>query len=425
MNILKSVRFLGLGLALIGQVAFATHGTQPIGIGAAAKGMGGAGIAFPQNSLISGYNPAAITRVKTQFDVSVAAFNPNRSYKTGSAQLNGDDKEVESLNILYVMPAMAVNWNRDSRNAFAFGMFPHGGGGVRYHNKAPFAGFNVGGNTSRKGVTTSTELQQMLIAGTYARKITDYLSLGISPLIGFQRFKATGIGYFKVLSSSPDRLSDQGFDNSLGYGARVGLHGNITDSLQIGASYQSLIKMQRFEKYEGLFAQNGRFDMAPQWAVGAAYTFFDRLTLALDYHVIEYHKVPAISNRHDYLLPEQGIGAVGGENGAGFGWDDVKIIKVGMQYDVNNNHRVRLGYSGGNSPIGPEDVLFNMLAPAVTQEHYSVGYSTSFKKGYTLDVSFVRTVRNAVRGSNPNIAGDEVEIAMDQNQLDIGLSKLF
>ncbi len=69
-----------IALAAIGFAgsAAATNGYFAHGYGIKAKGMGGAGIAFPQDALAAATNPAGMALVGNRIDIGGEIFNPNR-----------------------------------------------------------------------------------------------------------------------------------------------------------------------------------------------------------------------------------------------------------------------------------------------------------------------------------------------------------
>jgi long-chain fatty acid transport protein len=65
---------------------------------------------------------------------------------------------------------------------------------------------------------------------------------------------------------------------------------------------------------------------------------------------------------------------MGADNGPGFGWDDVDVWKLGVEYKHNKQWTFRAGYSHADNPISgasfPQLLTLaksslNMLAPAV------------------------------------------------------------
>ena len=61
-------------------VAEATNGYSPTGFGAANKGLAGAGVAFPQDTLAGATNPAGMIEVGHRVDLGVGFFAPDPRY---------------------------------------------------------------------------------------------------------------------------------------------------------------------------------------------------------------------------------------------------------------------------------------------------------------------------------------------------------
>src|SRR5690606_17575514 len=66
--------------------------------------------------------------------------------------------------------------------------------------------------------------------------------------------------------------------------------------------------------------------------------------------------------------------------GAGFGWDDMTIVKLGWQWQQSNEQTWRAGVSYGEQLIPDEEVLFNILAPGVQEWHFTVGFTHRFSE---------------------------------------------
>jgi long-chain fatty acid transport protein len=90
--------------------------------------------------------------------------------------------------------------------------------------------------------------------------------------------------------------------------------------VHLGASYQSKIDFERFEKYDGLFAENGDMDVPSTYNLGVAFDN-DDFTVALDYQVINYSEVASIANS---LMPNLGTAKLGSDNGAGYEFGDIE-----------------------------------------------------------------------------------------------------
>ena len=86
------------------------------------------------------------------------------------------------------------------------------------------------------------------------------------------------------------------------------------------------MNMGRFDKYKGLFADNGDFDIPSHYSLGVAFTPTPAWTVALDFGRINYSGV-ALGRQ-----PELGATApLGAANGPGFGWKDIDVVKLGVR----------------------------------------------------------------------------------------------
>ncbi len=166
-------------------------------------------------------------------------------------------------------------------------------------------------------------------------------------------------------------LTDRGNDSAWGYGFQIGALWDINPMFSLGASYRTKMYMSEFDKYSDLFADNGDFDMPAVAAIGAAFRPNERLTLALDVQWIGFGDIDAVANDNNLfekcnLFNPMGYDArycLGGSKGAGFGWDDMTVFKLGAQYEINDQWTVQAGYSHGDQPIDGSQVAFNALAP--------------------------------------------------------------
>jgi long-chain fatty acid transport protein len=251
------------------------------------------------------------------------------------------------------------------------------------------------------------DLMQLVIAPTFAYKLTEQHSVGVSPLIGYQRFKADGlqgfVGY--TPSGSTHFLTNVGYDNALGYGVRLGYMGKLNEMVTVGAAYSSKIYMSSFSKYKELFAEQGDFDMPENWSVGVAIKPIPSTTIALDYQRINYSGVKSIANSSrtaaDIVAPAYGIpSSLGGDNGRGFGWGDVEVLKLGVEYAYSPKLTLRAGYSKSDNPITSRDVTFNILAPGVVTDHYTLGFTYGVGKDAEITMAYMHAQENSVSGDS-------------------------
>ncbi|MBU1664778.1 MAG: outer membrane protein transport protein, partial [Gammaproteobacteria bacterium] len=343
-----------IALAAIGFAgsASATNGYFAHGYGIKAKGMGGAGIAYAQDALAAATNPAGMVLVGDRIDFGAEIFNPNReSTITGTAARSpgafGPTDPGESLSNgtfesgkdVFLVPEFG--YNRMIRPDVSVGVSVFGNGGMNSeYNSIP--AFNAAGTSSKTGV----DLMQLFISPSVAMKINEDHAVGAALNLAYQRFKAYGIANFDgaAYTSSVGNVSDRGYDDAMGVSLRLGWTGTISPAVTLGATYQSKTNMSKFDKYKGLFAQQGDFDIPETYGLGIAIKANPKTTVAVDVSRINYSGVQAVGNVNRLLV---GAGALGSDGGSGFGWKDQTVVKLGVSYDVDNKLTVRAGYNHG------------------------------------------------------------------------------
>jgi hypothetical protein len=143
---------------------------------------------------------------------------------------------------------------------------------------------------------------------------------------GLPALQGQGLGVFAGFSSDPAHLIDQGTDTTTGVGLRLGWAGTVQPGLTLGARWASKIH-GRFDKYRGLFADQGRFDVPENCGVGAAWAVTPSVTLAVDAQSIRYSRVAAVGDPVASLFAGLPLGSSGGP---GFGRRDVAVLKTGL-----------------------------------------------------------------------------------------------
>lgn len=396
----------------------ATNGYFAHGYGTAQKGMAGAGVALTFGPMDTATNPAGVTFGPSGVDLGVALFSPDRQYEVTGAPsgypgtFGLQPGAVRSGSRLFPIPSFAASWKVGRAGAFGLAMYGNGGMNTDYDH--PTFGFSP----------TGVNLSQMFFAPSYSVKIARNHAVGAAALIAYQRFDAKGLRAFSIFSSSPSNLTDKGAANAFGAGVRVGYLGQLTPQVSVGASFQSRITMGKLDKYAGLFAEQGGFDIPSNWVVGIAVKPVPSVDVALDVQHVAYSGVKSIGN---HLLPNIMSSPLGSDNGAGFGWDDVTTVKAGVQWRAGHGWTWRGGYSKGNQPIPSSEVLFNILAPGVVEQHVTFGLSRDLGRGKAFHASIMRALEGEVSGPNPlEVPGrQQIKLSMTQWEFEFGYSLKF
>lgn len=380
-----------LGLCSPG-LAFATNGYFTHGYGVKSQGIAGIGIALPQDGLAAATNPAGTAWIGDRADIGVTWFRPNRGaeikgndlgpYGSLDGHYDGNGTRAFLIPELGYVKQLAPQW--------AAGVAVYGNGGMNTdYGSNPFARL---GGTGSAGIN----LEQLFVSPSLAYKLNDSHAIGLALNLAYQRFEAKGIQPFTQASASPGNVTNRGTDSSTGWGARIGYTGKLTPALTVGATYATKTRMGNFDKYKGLFAEDGGFDVPANFGIGLAWQASKALTLAADVQRIELSDIRSVGNPIANLLAGNPLGS---SNGGGFGWRDVTVVKIGAAYELTHDWTVRGGYSHATQPVPSSQTFFNILAPGIVQDHLSLGASLKQGKDGELSIAYTHAFKTTVNGS--------------------------
>src|SRR5574340_952163 len=186
--------FAFMALAGLAGSAYATDGYFSHGYGMKAKGMGGAGTASSDDAFFGANNPAAAAFAGNRLDLGADLFSPRREASRTGGAINGTS---DSDSKYFVIPELG--YNHMVNNDLALGVTVYGNGGMNtdypggQFDCSALPGGGPGSNALCGMGNLGVDLMQLIVAPTAAYKINPSHSIGVSPLIGYQRFKAEGI----------------------------------------------------------------------------------------------------------------------------------------------------------------------------------------------------------------------------------------
>jgi long-chain fatty acid transport protein len=418
-----------LALAGLAMPAFATDGYFSHGYGMIAKGMGGAATAMAEDSMGGANNPASMVWVGDRLDVGIDWFSPIRNAKREGGGVPFDEK---SDNNNFFIPEFGYNKLLNPDMSLGVSVYGNGGMNTTFNKSNVNCGGGPVNNPLCGSGNLGVNLEQLIIAPTFAYKLNPNHSIGVAPLIGYQRFGAAGLQGFAPLSNDPANLTNNGYDDAWGWGVRLGWQGHITSTVTLGAAYSSKIYMSKFDKYKGLFANEGEFDIPENFNLGLAWKATPDVTVALDYQRINYDGIPSISNSGTNLacamrMTPTDPGCLGGSNGLGFAWKSIDVWKLGVEYHYSNALTLRAGYNHSDNPIPSDQTTFNILAPGVIEDHLTLGMSYAVTPTSQVTVAYMHAFEKSVTGpTNPNFpVGGTETIKMYQNSLGVAYGVKF
>lgn len=419
---IKSYRGVAiLAIFLLSMPALATNGYWSHGYGPKSKSIAGACVAMAFGAMCSATNPASLAVVGNRMEFGVALFSPTRGFVADDlVPGDGDpipDGHYESDNDFFLIPHFAYNRMLDDNSSIGVAIGGNGGMNTDYSS-------DIFRNFGAASSPTGIDMKQLFVGLTYSRRLNEQHSIGITPVLAVQSFKAEGLEPFQTFSETPDKVTNNGTDISYGGGLRLGWLWQVNDRLNIGASYQSRLYMTDFDDYKGLFAEQGDFDIPSNFDLGFSYKLTPELTFAFDYQRINFAEIPAIGNRSDIMFttPGQGLGC---DDCLGFGWNDVNVYKFGLQWQYRSDLTFRAGYSYASDAFEGDQALFNILAPAVVKRHFAFGIGKKLDNGSEINLAFTYMPEEKVHGTNPNTGPQTGHVYMDQWELEIGWETSF
>jgi long-chain fatty acid transport protein len=380
---------VGAALCALCAPALAADGYFLNGYGPRQKALGGAGVADSRDAMSLSINPAGLVDVPRELQLGATALIVDRGYSTSGQPLVVAPGDVRSGRPVFPIPYNAYSSPIDANSAWGTASYANGGINTAYdfgHYRAP-AGGPFGGGFA------GVDLEQQFTAAGYARKF-GALSIGVSPIIAVQMLNVQGLKTFAPYSSSPNHLSDNGYDWSVGGGVRMGLQWRATDQLRFGLSGSTPLYMTSFRKYSGLIADGGRFDIPATLIAGFAYDVTPDVTVMADWRHIFYSGIPAL---HNAGFPVS-LNSLGSPNSPGYDWQDTDSASFGVEWRATPALALRAGYHYSTSPIPSRAAAFNMLTPVINLHNISGGFSYAVTKNSTIDFSAIYAFKNNTRG---------------------------
>ena len=463
---------LAIGMFVFSGAALATNGYFTHGVGAQSKGMAGTGVGSnaDMGAIMSASNPALGVFVEDRWEAGLSFFSPRRSYTASDSQLDGGfidlggcdptapgqpgclpshtiaEGTIDSGSEWFPIPYVAKNWSLENDGNITLAFYGRGGMNTDWDDSNSSATSYFCGATPTGGPATGpgpycagkagVDLSQAFLSVNYSAKVGDNFAWGAGPVFGLQSFEANGVQTFQVITETlantgdfaqVTSLSNNGHQLAMGAGLSAGLWWGLTDNVSVGLSYQSRILMELLDDYSDLYAEAGDFDIPSSLKAGISMLASDSLRINFDVEHTAFSEIDAVGNPMINmfgcpLLPFGGTdteSCLGGENGPGFGWEDMTTFKLGFEWQQDESNTWRFGYSYGEQPIRSPDVLFNILAPGVMEQHVTFGFTRKAASGGEWNISFMYAPENSVTGPSLFDPTQTIELTMDQLEFEV------
>lgn len=402
MRLKIAIAFLSFFVA---PLSYATNGLSSHGYGAVNKGLGGAGVAWSQDSLAAATNPAGMNSVGNKLDFGAEFFSSHRAYSVEGGPTGPPPEGAfylregghHSRHESFIIPNFG--YNTVLADGSTLGVSVYMSGNNTDYSSDTYSGGDAG-----------IDLSQMFVAPTYAWRLNKNHAFGVSPILAYQTFEFSGVSQFAASSSNGDGMSDRGPDQSWGYGLAVGWQGALSQSVHAGVSYRSEIRMGKLSKYSGLLAEQGGLDIPANLTVGLAWRSGHH-NIVFDIQHIAYSDIKSTANR---FLPNLRDSRLGDDSGAGFGWKDMTIYKLGYQWDVRPTTSLRVGLNYGEHFVRDSEIFLNLMSPAITEWHYTVGISEQLSPKWKINSVIYFVEKGVLKAPNPLGQGQSLMTYMYQ-----------
>ncbi len=364
----------GIALSLLtSTLLHATNGDHLIGIGAKARGMGGAGIALSHGAESALSNPALITSVKsTEISFGGTIFMPDiKTQLIANPKALPPQPKLSSDADINLIPEVSLASKISSNFYIGVGMWGTGGMGTDYSQGSGIETTIAQGQFHNFDMVTNLQMMQFAVPLAYKM---DNFTLAIAPILMY--------GNLDINFKMPDRTTGKiinigsGIAQDFGTGYTLGATYNLTNELTLGAVYKSSIEME----YSGVIANAARnfglvmsdtLEQPAEIGVGLSYVAGQH-TFAFDYKKIKWSDATGYSD---------------------VSWEDQNVYAIGYQY-TQDNWQARIGYNYAKSAVretnNPSINMFNLLGfPATQEKHYTFGGTYAFSEQLSVDLSYV------------------------------------
>lgn len=381
-----------LCLLLLPAALCAMNGAAEIGVGAKSKGMGGVGVALPQDSFAAAHNPAGTVWLCNRGDIGLGYTFQSADVFTYTISTGLVEPELSGRSTRGLwFPELGVIWHPHKCHALGLMGFVVGAMQVHY----PRDLFNLGDSTP-----LILEAYTVFFTPSWSWRFSPGQSIGLAVNIAFQTFSSnvnTGGANSSAFWNRQNQsfVADGEFDGTAGASLRFGWLGHFFHRLQVGLSYQTKSWSGKLSTYKGWIPNAGDLKWPAQVAAGFSWTFCHNWVVAFDYLCTFWQDVKGWGNTNFALNPRQGS-----PQGPGFGWRDRSVVKVGTAWTPWRCCTLRLGYNYGPTPIKSREVFRNQATMQVVEHHITLGATACLGCGEFTGY-YYHGFKKSVKGSAP------------------------
>lgn len=385
-----------LGMAVCSSASFAAGFRLP-DQDSAALGMAGAFAGQADNPSAAWYNPAGMIQLDgTRVSGGVIGIYPVLTHENTNGTTDVSSRDIHLPVHLYATHRL------DDRFAF----------GVSINN--PF-GLSTDWNpetSATRYVATFSKIVTTEVNPNFAYKLNDDLSVAFG--IAYVQLRATLEKTVNVILPGPVLLGDHNFrlsGDGDGWGLNAAALYKAAQNVQVGLSYRSRIKIDVDGTADltggpGAASALGKTSLTlPDLVqVGVSYKASDKLTVNadLDYTLWStFDRLVVTSNNPSFNATDEKQ------------WRDVWCLRIGGQYKLSDQWKLRAGYVYDQSPVG--EAHFDTRNPDEDRQGITIG--TGYATGnMTVDLAYMY-LRFNNRTINNSLADDDLNPFTPDNSL--------
>lgn len=352
----------GLLLVLALPTAQASLGIFEHGNGIKSCGLGGITYAVGEETVVLSANPAHAASLGSRYDIGVNVFLPMSTSRIRDNAIAPNDQTDNDGRRWYPIPQ--GGFTRVINDRWTWGMTAYAAGLGPDYARNPYRRFGA----DRRG---SLFLTSVGAATALAWQVDAQHALGASLNLGYQTLDIKGLSFFGPLSSTPDKVSNQGKDGSPTAGFSLGWTWRITPELAWGAGYRSKTWTKKHREYRGLLPDGGQLELPAIWGAGLAWTPIPDWTFAFDFQRYQYSSEGAFGNSIGRLQPPDHL--LGDKDGAAFGFKNQNAYKFGIAWRATPRLVLRVGYIDATQINQSSETLFDAFGPVTATTHYTAG----------------------------------------------------
>ena len=359
---------------------------------AAAMGMAGAFAGQADDPAAVWYNPAGMTRLDgTRVSGGVIGIYPTLTHENNT--VNPGTTDVSQREIHLPVHLYATHRLND-KVAFGIGI------------NNPF-GLSTDWNpetSSTRYVATFSKVVTTEVNPNIAYKLNDDLSVAFG--IAYVQLRATLEKTVNVILPGPVLLGDHNFrlsGDGDGWGLNAAALYNVAQNVQIGLSYRSRVKID-VDGEAGLTGGPAATSATGQTSItlpdlvqlGVSYKVSEKLTMNadLDYTLWStFDRIVVTSSNPLFNATDEKQ------------WHDVWCLRIGGQYKLSDQWKLRAGYVYDQSPVG--ETHFDTRTPDADRQGITIG--TGYATGnMTVDLAYMylrfnkRTINNSLADDDAN-----------------------